>query len=79
VVINNNKKEQMEQTDIERHISDYENESNGILEELKEGEEDVVKVPNCPKALVHDIVQFDLASLDFRQKLGQGKCHFFFS
>ena len=32
----------------------------------------IEKVPLCKKALVHDIVQFDINALDFLHKLGEG-------
>lgn len=32
----------------------------------------IKKVPLCPKALVHDVVQFDPSCLDFLHKLGEG-------
>ena len=33
---------------------------------------EIQTVPLCPKALVHDVVQFDLDCLDFLHKLGEG-------
>ena len=32
----------------------------------------IMTLPCCPKALVHDVVQFDLSCLDFLHKLGEG-------
>ena len=47
-------------------------------EEMKEDEEedlelDIKTLPCCEKALVHDLIQFDLNCLDFLHKLGEGK------
>ena len=45
-------------------------------EELKKAgsgrADEIQTLPLCPKALVHDVVQFDLNSLDFLHKLGEG-------
>ncbi len=64
----------MQRKDIEKHINSYPADFEDIKTDGPDDEELMIKtVPVCPRALVHDVVQFDLSCLTILHKLGEGK------
>ena len=67
----------MQEKDVEKHLEDYEapiEELEGLLTDGLENDSPIIKtVPCCAKALVHDVIHFDITRLDFLHKLGEGK------
>ena len=64
----------MQTSEIEEHIGAYATSSHCDDEESKGDMVGSIKtIPVIKKALVNDLVQFDLSELDFLHKLGEGK------
>ena len=70
----------MQKKDIEQHLDSYQDsdteETKNRLEQENDDDdnEDTFKtLPLCSRALVQDVVHFDLSCLDFLHKLGEGK------
>ena len=70
----------MEASEVLRHLERYEAPMEDLDEMLTDGLENgspaVKSIPCCAKALVHDVVHFDISRLDFLHKLGEGKKQF---
>ena len=76
----------MQLADIEKHLSKLkiepqllpqaEETKDVVMESDNTSEEDIQSVPVRPGALVHDVIHFDLKSLDFLHKLGEGMLKF---
>ncbi len=64
----------MQKREIEKHISSYPATFEDIKTDGPDDEELLIKtLPVNPRALVHDVVQFDLSCLTILHKLGEGK------
>ena len=59
--------------DIDKHLSAYKADLEDLKTNSDEDELLIKTLPICPRALVHDVVQFDLSCLSILHKLGEGK------
>ena len=61
----------MQASDVLRHLETYEAPMEELLTANLEPDSPLIKtVPCCAKPLVHDVIHFDLTSLDFLHILG---------
>ena len=78
----------MQKKDIEKHLDSYQDSDNEEVKQVHKAknteddqedngpEDNIKKLPVCARALVKDVIHFDLSCLDFLHKLGEGKSNY---
>lgn len=68
----------MQNKDIERHVDNYEvdSDSSALIKSSQHADldgEEIKSARSKPHTLLNDVVHFDLSCLEFLHKLGEGK------